>query len=65
VRVRRSDAAELNEIRDGALTYDALIALAMDLQSGLEQAASASGLPDDVDFERVDTLAVALAQASE
>jgi predicted nucleotidyltransferase len=65
LRVRRLDAAELNEIRDGALNYDALLATATELQLGLEQATRASSLPDDVDFTRVDALAVALALGSE
>jgi len=65
LRVRREDAAELNEIRDGALDYDALLALAAQLQVGLEQATRASGLPDDVDYARVDALAGSLARGSE
>ena len=61
LRVRRDDAAELNEIRDGSLDYDTLLATATELQRGLEQAVRVSTLPADVDFARVDALAFSLA----
>ena len=60
LNVRRHDAAELNEIRDGSLGYERLLALATDLQRGLEQAVRFSALPDDVDFAQVDALALSL-----
>lgn len=60
LRVRRDDAAELNEIRDGSLDYDALLGLSTELQRGLEHAVRVSNLPDDVDFAQVDLLALSL-----
>ncbi|HYP98963.1 MAG TPA: nucleotidyltransferase domain-containing protein [Polyangiaceae bacterium] len=65
LRVRRQDAAELNEIRDGSLDYDTLLTLATDLQRGLEQAVRVSHLPSDVDFAHVDALSLSLARGSE
>jgi len=56
VRVRRPDADELNSIRDGALTYEELMATATDLQSKMEDATGSSRLPADVDYGRVDRL---------
>lgn len=62
LEVRRKDAAELSEIRDGALDYEALLTLATQLQRGLTDAVRLSHLPDDVDFARVDELAISLAR---
>jgi hypothetical protein len=56
LRVRRDDAEELSAIRDGALSFDDLLAMAGDLQQSMEKAAAAAELPHDVDFERVDDL---------
>ena len=58
--VRRPDAAELTAIRDGALSFDALIAAAEDLRQQMERAAGSSSLPADVDLDRIEQLAVAL-----
>lgn len=60
LRVRREDAAELSSIRDGALSFDELLAMAGALQQAMENAAAASGLPADVDYGRVDALLVDL-----
>jgi predicted nucleotidyltransferase len=61
LRVRRPDAEELNAIRDGALTYDELMATAMALQTKMTDVAGSSGLPADVDYGRVDQLMFELA----
>lgn len=60
LRVRRPDAAELLEIRDGSLTFDELLTAAAGLQRAVEGAAGASPLPWDVDRDAVDALAVEL-----
>ncbi|HMA96664.1 MAG TPA: hypothetical protein VKP30_28455 [Polyangiaceae bacterium] len=56
LRVRRPDADELNAIRDGVLTYDELMEIAIALQSKIEHAAGTSRLPADLDYGRVDQL---------
>lgn len=61
--VRRPDADELRAVRDGALSYDALVARAESLRARLEAAASASSLPRDVDPSFVDALLLELATA--
>jgi len=58
--VRRPDAAELIAIRDGALSFDELMAAAEDLQQQMELAARRARLPADVDRDRIEQLAVAL-----
>ncbi len=58
--VRRPDAPELASIRDGALSYDALIELAASLQGAMRLAAVRSALPDEADPERADRLAFEL-----
>jgi predicted nucleotidyltransferase len=63
LRVRRDDAEQLSAIRDGALSFDELLAMAGDLQRGMEAAAAATQLPPDVDYERVDALLVELLRA--
>lgn len=55
--VRRPDAAELNAIRDGVLSFEQLLAAAAELQEEMEEAAAGSGLPADVDPGQVDRLA--------
>jgi predicted nucleotidyltransferase len=60
LRVRRDDAERLSAIRDGALSFDELLAMAGDLQRAMEAAAAATQLPLDVDYERVDGLLVEL-----
>ncbi len=54
--VRRPDAAELVAIRDGAWSYEELLAGAAALRERIERAAATSALPDDVDRERVNQL---------
>src|SRR5690606_6547687 len=56
LRVRRDDADELSAIRDGAMSFDALLAQADSLRSRMETAARASSLPGDVDLSSVDAL---------
>ena len=58
--VRRPDAAELNAIRDGAMSFDELLAAAASLNEAMEHAAATATLPDDVDREHVDRLALRL-----
>ena len=60
LRVRRDDAKELSAIRDGALSFDELLAMAADLQRLMEAAAPNAQLPPDVDYERVDGLLIEL-----
>ena len=54
-------AAELNAIRDGALSFDALVATATELEQRMRLAAERSTLPSDVDRELADALVVAIA----
>jgi hypothetical protein len=58
--VRRPDAAELNAIRDGALSFDALVATATELEQRMRLAAERTTLPSDVDRELADALVVAI-----
>lgn len=60
LRVRRDDAVELSAIREGSLSFDELLSTASSLQRSMEQAASASSLPADVDYDWVDALLVDL-----
>ncbi len=57
LRVRRPDASELGEIRDGKLSYDELLAEAERLQSQMAAAAETTRLPDSVDPKHVDAMA--------
>ena len=54
--VRRPDAAELNAIRDGALSFDDLLVDAARLADAMETAAPRPTLSDDVDRAFVDAL---------
>lgn len=56
LRVRRPDAAELNEIRDGSLPYEQLLALAQDLETQMRQAVRTTSLPPDIDRSFVDAM---------
>jgi predicted nucleotidyltransferase len=58
--VRRPDAAELAAIREGAMSFDELLELAVRLQADMERAASSTSLPDDIDAAAVDELASSL-----
>ncbi|MCA9550574.1 MAG: nucleotidyltransferase domain-containing protein [Myxococcales bacterium] len=60
LRVRRPDAAELAEIRDGALDFEALSRLAAGLEAEMRAAAAQSTLPEGVDRAAVDALAYAV-----
>ena len=56
LRVRRDDADELSAIRDGALSFDELLASATALQESMETAAATTRLPGDIDHDGVDAL---------
>ena len=56
LNVRRVDAAELNDIRDGAMSFDELLAAATRLREDMESAAAKEKLPDDVEPKQVDQL---------
>lgn len=56
--VRRPDAAELIAIRDGALSFDDLLASAARLEEQMRSAALDCHLPEDLDRQRVDELAI-------
>jgi len=58
--VRRHDAAELVAIRDGALSFEQLLATTAELERAVRRAAAACSLPEKVDREAVDRLAVEL-----
>jgi uncharacterized protein len=58
--VRRDDAQQLSAIRDGALSFEELLATAGNLQRSMEAAAATTQLPLDVDYERVDAMLVEL-----
>jgi len=58
--MRRHDAAELIAIRDGALSFDELLATAARLEQDMQRAAARTTLPEDVDHEHADRLAVEL-----
>lgn len=60
LRVRRPDADELRAIRDGAWSFEDLLAAANELKAAIARAAEATTLPADVDHDRVDELAFAL-----
>ena len=58
VLVRRPDAKELKAIREGALSYDALVAQAEEIGSKLDTLAKASALPETPNEEMLDSLCV-------
>ncbi len=60
LEVRRADAAELNAIRDGALSYDEMLAAAEGLRARMEDAAKRSPLPADVDRQALAELCTEL-----
>jgi uncharacterized protein len=62
--VRRPDAEELVAIRDGKLSYDALLETANELQARMKKAVGTCALPADVNYERVDALAVEVIRES-
>ncbi|HEU5074991.1 MAG TPA: nucleotidyltransferase domain-containing protein [Polyangiaceae bacterium] len=64
LRVRRDDADELSSIRNGALSFDDLLAQADSLRTRTEAAAQASALPIDVETHRVDALVQGLMTSS-
>lgn len=62
LRVRRGDADELSAIRDGAMSFDDLLAAATALQQAMEAAAATTRLPGDVDRDGVDALLLAISR---
>jgi len=60
LRVRRPDADELRAIRDGALSFEALMAEAKGLEDRIAVAASTTTLPEAVDADLVDALLLEL-----
>jgi predicted nucleotidyltransferase len=56
VLVKRPDAAELLSVRDGALSFDDLLARAEEMGEALPRLAAASPLPDQPDEEHLDAL---------
>lgn len=52
----RDDADELSAIRDGAMSFDDLLAAAAALQQSMERAAATTTLPDGVDRDSVDAM---------
>ncbi|MEE9311742.1 MAG: nucleotidyltransferase domain-containing protein [Planctomycetota bacterium] len=58
LRVRRPDAAELLEIRDGALSYDKLIEQTDELKQNID--CTECRLPEDIDRRQVDELVLSL-----
>ena len=62
LRVRRPDAAELVAIRDGALSYDQVVAEAERLEARMQVALEASPLPSEVDHAALDALLLELIQ---
>ena len=63
LRVRREDAEVLCAIRDGALSFEELLAEAERLTSDMERAALTTQLPKTVDTATVDALALNLMMA--
>ena len=55
-RVRRDDAAELDAIRNGAFSYDALMAMTNELTARISAARVACSLSEDVPNDWVDSL---------
>ncbi|MFN0059743.1 MAG: DNA polymerase beta superfamily protein [Planctomycetota bacterium] len=64
LHVRRPNATELVAIRDGALSYEQLVAEAERLQADLSTKAALSVLPEQVDLDALDALLCELVQAS-
>ena len=58
--VRRPDAEELVEIRDGCYTYDDLMAEAESLKDAMSEAAKTSKLPESPDRERIDDVLLSI-----
>ncbi len=62
--VRRPDREWLLGIRDGGLTYEALLELAEEMTNRLEQRRRESRLPDEPDHEAAEALLVRLHRKS-
>ena len=62
--VRRPDAAELDAIRGGALSFDELLAQAEALKIEMEEAGRRAALPEDVDRAAVDAMTLELVLSS-
>lgn len=64
LHVRRADAAELNAVRDGALSFEALETLATELRARMSAAVARTHLPADIDYAFVDALALEIIRAA-
>jgi predicted nucleotidyltransferase len=60
LHVRRADAESLQAIRDGALSFETLLARASELEAQMHEAARDSALPEQIDFAFVNDLALEL-----
>lgn len=58
--VRRQDASELAAIRDGALSFDELLAMTARMKTAMEAASATTRLPADVDRRWADELVLEL-----
>jgi hypothetical protein len=64
VRVRRPDREEILGIRNGAWSYDQLIAWAEQEDKALDEAARTSPLPRGPDRDALDALCIELVEAA-
>jgi len=62
LHVRRDDAGELSAIRDGAMSFDELLAASTELEDAMDKASGTTTLPADVDRDEVNALLLALLQ---
>jgi uncharacterized protein len=60
LRVRRDDADELSAIRDGAMSFEQVLATATQLEEDMKRATTRTELPDDVEHDPVERFAIAL-----
>jgi hypothetical protein len=63
VVVKRPDAQELNDIRDGKFTYPELIKYAKELKEEVREAEKTSALPDKPDYHAAEELLIKLVKA--
>jgi uncharacterized protein len=62
VQVKRPDAAEILEIRDGKFKYEELISYAEELKEEVDSLVESSPLPEEPDFEAAEALTMRLIQ---
>ena len=63
LHVRRADAAELRAVRDGSMSYEALVEHAESLQRTMQGAVATTRLPAHADWAFIDALAFELMTA--